>query len=468
MFDTGTARSHLLITPVTETDFDTLAAGLMIQPHAVVLDSGGDDLQRGRWRFAMADPFHVLTAEPDGRCHLDGAVQTESAFVVLNELLARYTLPRSSDVPPFIGGAAGLVSYEMGRILERLPAPKATMPSPALMLGFYDVVLAQDRQTGATSIVANGWPEEKPSTRLRRAEERTAWLLALQGSAATPSVEPVSWHAVQSRAEVCAAIERTRHHIEEGDIFQANITQTFQAARPAGLTPQQAYAALTKNGGAPFGAYVDTGSYQLLSVSPERFLQIDASGRVETRPIKGTRPRGCTDAEDAALKADLLASEKDRAENLMIVDLLRNDLSRCCVPGTVTVPHLHSLESFRDVHHLVSVVTGQLEDRFTAVDQFAAAFPGGSITGAPKIRAMEIIHDLESGPRGPYCGSVVAFGFDGALDSSIVIRTLVLTDDKLTVQAGGGIVWDSDPAAEYEESVLKARPLLELFGEFDG
>ena len=211
---------------------------------------------------------------------------------------------------------------------------------------------------------------------------------------------------------------------------------------------------------APYAAYLEFGGVAVASASPERFLQLDPAGRVETRPIKGTRPRGATPEQDAALAQSLLASTKDRAENLMIVDLLRNDLSRACRPGTVRVPELFALEQYRTVHHLVSTVEGKLVAGKDAADLLAATFPGGSITGAPKVRAMEIIAELEPSRRGVYCGSIDYWSVTGALDTSIVIRTLVAAGGRLYFSAGGGIVADSDPEQEYQETLHKARALL--------
>ncbi|HWA49261.1 MAG TPA: aminodeoxychorismate synthase component I, partial [Dongiaceae bacterium] len=245
---------------------------------------------------------------------------------------------------------------------------------------------------------------------------------------------------------------------------QANITQRFRARLPAGFERLALYEALRARNPATFAAYLDLGATALLSSSPERFLKLDGR-QVETRPIKGTRPRGRSPAEDSALAAELLASAKDRAENLMIVDLLRNDISRVCEIGSVKVPVLYGLESYATVHHLVSVVTGQLGAERDALDLLRACFPGGSVTGAPKIRAMEIIAELEPTARGPYCGSIGYISADGNMDSNIVIRTYCIQGDELTFQVGGGIVADSDPQAEYEESLAKAKALIEVLAQ---
>ncbi|WP_430515688.1 anthranilate synthase component I family protein, partial [Inquilinus limosus] len=261
-------------------------------------------------------------------------------------------------------------------------------------------------------------------------------------------------------------VRRIRDWITAGDIYQANLTQRFLADLPDGLDPFTLHRRLRALSPAPFAAFLDLGEGRwIASASPERFLAVDPAGRVETRPIKGTRPRGVDAAADAVLAVELQASTKDRAENLMIVDLLRNDLSKVCAVGSVRVPALCGLETFPRVHHLVSVVEGRLAPGRGAVDLLRACFPGGSITGAPKIRAMEIIRALEPARRGPYCGSVVHLGFDGSMDSSIIIRTLCGAQGQVAAQAGGGIVYDSDPDAEYDEAMVKVRPLLQALAE---
>jgi para-aminobenzoate synthetase component 1 len=255
-------------------------------------------------------------------------------------------------------------------------------------------------------------------------------------------------------------VARVREYIVAGDIFQANLSQRFQA--PLGEAPFELYRRLRGRNPASFGAYLGFGDLAVLSASPERFLLFEEERRlVETRPIKGTRPRGLGPMHDAALGRALEESDKDRAENVMIVDLLRNDLSRVCRPGTVRVPELFALEQYPTVHHLVSTVVGELEAGADAVDLLRAAFPGGSITGAPKIRAMEIIAELEPTQRGVYCGSIGYLAPSGAMDTSIVIRTYLAKDGQVYFQAGGGIVADSDPEQEYRETLDKARALID-------
>jgi para-aminobenzoate synthetase component 1 len=268
------------------------------------------------------------------------------------------------------------------------------------------------------------------------------------------------WQPELARAEYEARIDRLRDYIRAGDAYQANFTMRFTAPRQAGFSPAAYYAALRARSPAPFAAYLDCGSSVLCGASPERFLRLTADGLVESRPIKGTAPRHADAGADAAAKAALLASPKERAENLMITDLLRNDLGQVCETGSIAVPELFAVESFAQAHHLVSAVTGRLRAGLNAAELLRASFPGGSITGAPKRRAMEIIDELEAGPRGAYCGALAWIGFDGAMDSAIIIRTMVANADTLFAQAGGGITWDSNPAAEYDEMMLKVTNLL--------
>jgi para-aminobenzoate synthetase component 1 len=357
-------------------------------------------------------------------------------------------------LPPFQGGIAGYVSYDWGAELERVarPAPDRFTPQVAdVLLALYDWVIA--------------WDHLEDKAWLIGASARTAWAQE-RLRAASPAVRddpaPVG-HAPESnfsRAEYEAGVSRIREYIAAGDVYQVNLAQRFHA--PFRGSPLALYRRLRARNPAPFGAYLDFAGTIVTSISPERFLRFDPQTRlVEARPIKGTRPRDATPARDSALARELLESEKDRAENVMIVDLLRNDLGKVCRAGSVTVPKLFALESHPTVHHLVSTVTGVLADDRDAFDLLRAAFPGGSVTGAPKIRAMQIIAELERSPRGVYCGAVGYVSATGAMDFNIPIRTIVLRDGMATFHAGAGIVWDSEPAAEYQETLAKARTMME-------
>jgi para-aminobenzoate synthetase component 1 len=373
-------------------------------------------------------------------------------------------VPARPGLPPFQGGAVGFLGYELGRHLERLPpSPAGGLDVPDMVIGFYDTVAAFDASDKRAWILAAD--VAGPSRGRLPAEIRAATMAARLESAPDPGA--VDWTATGTwrreieRPDYERAVARVIDYIIDGDIFQANLTQRFIGALPDGLDAYALYRRLRALTPAPYAAFLACGpGCHVASASPELFLRLDPDGGVETRPIKGTRSRGRTPGEDLALAAELRASEKDRAENLMIVDLLRNDLSRVCALGSVRVDDLFALESYANVHHLVSVVRGRLQPGRGAVDLLRAAFPGGSITGAPKIRAMEIITELEPSRRGPYCGAIAWLGFDGAMESSIVIRTVTIKDGMAVAQAGGGIVADSDPAAEYDETITKARPLL--------
>jgi para-aminobenzoate synthetase component 1 len=441
-------------------------------PFCAFLDSAAAGDPRARFSYIALDPFRVITADGSG-VRVDGQPVAGTPFEVLARQLADHRAPHdgatgTGAMPvPFRGGAVGFLGYELGRHLERLPAPRSGQPAvPEMAMGLYDLVLAFDHAAGRAMLFSSGLPASNPADRARRAEQRATMVLDRLSHAPAAAPAP-DWTVTgrfapdQPRAAVEASVARVIEYIRAGDIFQANLTQQMRAPMPEGLSDLQLYGRLRSVSPAPFAAFLRCGAdLSVLSASPERFLSLDATGRVETRPIKGTRRRSADPETDAALAQALLASVKDRAENLMIVDLMRNDLSRVSKVGSVKVPVLCALETFTSVHHLVSVVESRLNDGLGPVDLLTACFPGGSITGAPKIRAMEIIHELEPFPRGVYCGSVAWIGFDGAMDSSIVIRTITRAGDTLLAHAGGGIVADSDPADEYEESLVKLAPML--------
>lgn len=437
------------------------------RPGAALFDSALRHPELGRFSFLGIDPFARLEAT-GGRVQLNGADFGSDPFDAMEELSTRYAVEPRPDLPPFQTGLAGYFGYGLRHHLERVPAHRQRdLLFPDLMLGIYDLVLAVDNTDGRHWLVASGYPETNEGARQERARARIGW--ARERLRRVPPTHAHANWAISAKPDLSqqqfkSAVRRTIDYIEAGDIYQANITQRFRAKLPSGFDRLALYDALRTRNPATFAAYLDFGDTTILSSSPERFLKL-AGDRVETRPIKGTRPRGRGPAEDLTLAEELLASIKDRAENLMIVDLLRNDISRVCKIGSVKVPVLCGLESYATVHHLVSVVTGQLDAGRSAVDLLRACFPGGSVTGAPKIRAMEIIAELEPTERGPYCGAIGYLSADGAMDSNIVIRTYCIQGNDLTFQVGGGIVADSDPQAEYEESMDKAKALIEVLAE---
>lgn len=451
-------------------DLDPVQALLALQgmPGLCFLDSARQDDPRSRYSFLMADPFEVMEVS---RVIASGKQGTdpEEVWVTIRDGLRRYRMEPEAEGPPFRGGAAGYFSYELARTLEDLPEARPDrLDMPLMRLPLYDVVIAFDHLQGQAWLYSSGFPESDEEARVARALARRDRFLALlrlpvqvkKGYSPQPAM---AWQSNFTAASYRGAVERVRQYIAAGDIFQANISQRFSTMLQGDFDPISFYLRLRSVNAAPFAAFMDWGGGWIASSSPERFVRL-YQGEVETRPIKGTRPR-LKDPQDDALQAEgLLASPKDRAENTMIVDLLRNDFSRVCRPGSVHVPVLCGLETFAGVHHLVSEVRGSLEDGMDPVDLLQACFPGGSVTGAPKKRSMEIIHELEPVPRHVYCGAIGYLGFDGNMDTSIPIRTVILTPHQACFQAGGGITWLSDPGEEYQETLDKAAHIFSAFG----
>lgn len=435
-------------------------------PGLALLESSRAGAQ-GRYSYLTAEPFlrvesvgdRVEIRWRDRPQHAD--VRRGQPFAVLRALLAEYALLSAPAGPPFQGGAVGVFGYDLGRQLEELPSyTRQDVSTPEMSLGFYDWVLAHDHVTHTSWLVTTGLPERTDAAAAARQTQVTDILNAWRSRNGAPESALEDFRltgplaANVSRAEYLAMVRRAQAYIAAGDVYQVNLSQRFAAGWEG--SPWTLYQRLRQESPVPFGAYLELGGAWVVSASPERFLRV-RNGMIETRPIKGTRPRGRTSAEDAALARALQASAKDRAENLMIVDLLRNDLGKVCRLGSIRVPALWQIEGYSNVWQLVSAVTGALRPDADALSALEAAFPGGSVTGCPKIRAMEIIEELEPARRGFYCGALGYVGFDGAMDTSIVIRTLVLTSDRLSLQVGGAVVADSEPAAEYEETLVKAQ-----------
>ena len=356
----------------------------------------------------------------------------------------------------------GWLSYEAGAWVE--PAPHWQSPDMALLWAArHDPVLVFDH--GSQQQWLEGQDPARLSSFAALLERLDLGTAPGSQAQAAIAIAPASWHWHTPPERFAAQVEQVLAWIAAGDLFQANLTACCEHTLLRPADPLGLYGRLRELCAAPFGGLAIAGGAAageaVLSASPERFLRVGEGGQVETRPIKGTRPRhGDADA-DADAAADLVTSPKDRAENVMIVDILRNDLGRVCKPGSIQVSQLVGLESYRQVHHLTSVVRGQLEPGFDTIDLLRACWPGGSITGAPKIRACQRLHGLEPVPRGPYCGSLFRIGSDGQFDSNILIRSLLLRGQRLRAHAGCGIVADSDPAAEAEELGWKLQPLLE-------
>lgn len=423
-------------------------APLRDQPFALLLHGGG-----GRWSYICANPVETL---------LVATAEDASALDQAKARLASLDFQRPSDAPPFCGGWAGLFSYEFSRaLLPKLEGGPPREGWPDIALGLYDEVIAFDHETRTTEYWSWDWGKKTapPLPDLIGGAALTAQSGALSSDPPAARLSPETYQARIARAVA---------YTHAGDCFQANISQRFDFALEPGAHPYTHATRLMAQSRAPFSAYLRLPGLALVSNSPERFLRVrpDAEGQLiaTTEPIKGTRPRGATPEEDARLAAELQASEKDLAENLMIVDLMRNDLSRVSTPGSVRVPRLQALETYANVHHLVSTIEARLAPAKDGFDVIRAAFPGGSVTGAPKIRAMQIISELEDEARGPYCGSLVWMTPDGWMESSILIRTAAHEETADGgwhghFRSGGGVVADSDPGAEYAETLDKARAL---------
>ena len=429
------------------------------QPWAVFLDSGFPHAQQGRYDILACKPCCTLLTYGDStQIHSDaGSIDsTDDPFQLLKQQLALFAVT-SSDLP-FSGGAIGYFGYDLARRIERLPSLALDEEAiPDLAVGIYRWAVVVDHQAQQTWLAGSGL----------NASEQQNWLQRFSTTAATDVERSFRvLYAPQSNLSKAAygdAFNRIQQYLKEGDCYQVNLTQRFVSGCEG--DPWWAYQTLRQLNPAPFSAYLNVPGVQVLSSSPERFLQLRA-GRVETKPIKGTRPRKGDAAADVAEQQALQGSKKDRAENVMIVDLLRNDLGKCCQAGSVAVPALFAIESYATVHHLVSTVTGQLAPDQQAIDLLRSCFPGGSITGAPKIRAMEIIEELEPHRRGLYCGSIGYIGFNGDMDTNIAIRTLVHSQGQIRFWVGGGIVTDSEVDAEYQECFDKAAALLQLLAHF--
>jgi para-aminobenzoate synthetase component 1 len=455
-----------------EIPFERLVSRLVGHAHSLWLDSADPHPERGRYSYFSTDPTQFF--------RVDSVSLGESPFSQVDSLLRRVPLESVPHLPPFQGGFAGLFGYDLGHAFERLPRTRFDeFRVPVLALGLYDWVLAHDHLQDRTWLISTGVTVDREPSEARAAE-RLAWVRSQLQNEKPSNPFPGSTLALSqlvpqfplfagasvssnfSRAAYLDAVRRAVEYVHAGDCFQVNLAQRLLA--PLREEPWELYLRLRQKNPAPFAGYLDLGDFAVLSASPERFLRVE-KGEIETRPIKGTRPRGATLEEDEQLKRQLQQSPKDRSENVMIVDLLRNDLGRVSTYGSVQVPRVCEVESYRFVHHLVSEVRGRLKPGKELLDLLSASFPGGSVTGAPKVRAMEIIAELEPTARGPYCGCLGYLGFNGSMDTNILIRTFTAGKGWLQFPVGGGIVAESEPDREYEETLHKAQGLLRALGE---
>ncbi len=432
-------------------------------PWSMLLDSAQQDGGQGRYSYICVQPYQTMMVRY-GQILIDDKAVQGDPFGHLEALIGRTKLPTIPDFPAFQGGAAGYLGYEMGRFLEHISVPGTDdMQLPDMAMGFYDQIIAFDGASRRAWIIAQDVSAPDQHGRFARLQAGVKQARTRPLPLIAEKFDTGEWKSNLTNIAYESAVARVIEYILAGDIFQANIAQRFALDLGPRFDRYGFYRRLREVNPAPFSAFLEMGGFAIASSSPERFLKI-FNGKVEARPIKGTRPRGANSEQDAALALALMQSEKDRAENVMIVDLLRNDLSRVCRDSSVDVPLLCALESFASVHHLVSTVTGILRPGLGPVDVLRAAFPGGSITGAPKIRAMQIIAQLEPHIRGPYCGCLGYIGFDGSMDMNIAIRTIAMNAQQAVFHTGGGIVADSTPRDEYAESLDKARALFTAFG----
>jgi para-aminobenzoate synthetase component 1 len=452
------SRLHSLALPYPD-DVALLFARLLDRPWAMWLDSGPETGPHRDFDILVADPYATLITEQCRTRYQSADVSWQSdldPFSLLRDCLQAF--PQQSDpAVPFAGGALGILGYDLGSCIEAMPTQSIDdLAMPQLMLGLYDWAVLVDHRQRSCCLVS--WQTQAQTA----AQWDTLYQLLskpVSESGGTALRAISSLHSNMNRAYYQQAFSRIQQYLRDGDCYQVNFSQRLQLSVSG--DPFAAYRDLRRQSPAPFGAYIQTPFGQLLCNSPERFLSL-RNGQVETCPIKGTRPRAADPQQDALMRQALAESSKDRAENVMIVDLLRNDLARSCRAGSVRVPELFRVESYATVHQLVSRVTGELRDDEDACSLLRKCFPGGSITGAPKLRAMQIIEELEPHRRGIYCGAIVWLGFDGNMDSNIVIRTALHRDGQFYFSVGGGIVSDSSCEDEYQETYDKAEAFFRL------
>ena len=430
-------------------------------PWAMFLDSGRPYKDNGRYEIFSAHPYKTFLTHGKKTIVTENSyqqVELEDPFSLLAKELDTAQVEESSL--PFTGGAIGYFSYDLGRKIEKIPSLAIDdLNIPEMAVGIYRWAYVCDHQEKTATLVGD----------LTDHRVRLYWK-DLIAKVSNPIDKPANnaFKAISSiqsnmdEADYLEKFSKVKDYISAGDCYQVNLAQRFSVAVQGDAW--QGYQGLRHINPSPFSAYINVPEVSILSVSPERFISL-VDNVVETKPIKGTRPRAKDTDKDKSLKNELENSLKDRAENVMIVDLLRNDLSKCCEINSVKVTKLFDIESFPTVHHLVSTIQGKLSKQYSPVQLLRACFPGGSITGAPKVRSMEIIEELEPHRRGIYCGSVGYIGFNGNMDTNIAIRTLIVKDDHAYFYAGGGLVWDSVGKEEYQETFDKAAAMFTFFGQ---
>ncbi|SKA87596.1 aminodeoxychorismate synthase, subunit I [Clostridium sp. USBA 49] len=428
--------------------------------NSAILDSGSDFSNLGRYSFIGINPFLTLKAK-NGLIKYNDVIEKGDIFKKLNYILEEYNIENKTGLP-FVAGGIGYISYDIGMEIENI-SKKAheDINIPSLYFNFYDNIIIVDNLLKKTYITALGILKDTCSS-INEIENKIKNGKKIVYDDADYNINKKIFKSNFIKEEYINTVNKVKEYIRNGDTYVLNLSQRFTC--DCKRKPYEVYKDLRHINPAPFSAFMNLDEFAILSSSPERFLKIK-DRLVETRPIKGTRPRGKNNKEDELFLKELKNSEKDKSELLMIVDLERNDLSKVCKPHSVKVKEMFKIETYPSVHHLVSTVIGELEDEKSSIDCIKACFPGGSITGAPKIRSMEIINELEKARRNIYTGSIGYIGFDGNIDLNIIIRTILMMEGKASFGVGGGITWESDCAFEYEETLHKAAALMKVLGK---
>ena len=448
-------------------------------PYSILLESIKGPEKIARYSFIGAEPFLVFKVK-NGFVEISSnnrkIISRGSPLKKLKELMSAYRMSAQKDLPPFAGGAAGIITYDFIHYFENLPRSAVDdLDIPDAHFMFLDTVIAVDHKlmktflmscpaaaeiiTGVeTSVKNRGIYYDRACEKIKELHKKITSETSVNVNPAVKSGKPIEIHHEMGKTHYMNIVKRAKEYIRAGDIFQANLSQRV-SADIGDITAWKIYKVLSGINPSPFAGYLNMGNYYIAGSSPERLVRV-SGGRVETRPIAGTRPRGSNEEGDRQMRTDLLLNEKERAEHLMLIDLERNDLGRISDYSTVEVDELMITEDYSHVIHIVSNIRGTIADNKDCFDAIRATFPGGTITGVPKVRCMEIIDELEPVVRGPYTGSIGYIGFTGAMDLNIIIRTFVIKDNIAYVQAGAGIVADSDPEKEYYETLKKAEALI--------
>lgn len=445
-------------------NFSSLAKRFQHLPYFVFLDNSADDIKTP-YSYITADPFQILKYKTN-----NVILETKETsinlgpniFGSMKHILSKYRLNTIPDLPDFQGGAVGYIGYEVGKNIEHVGhLAHDEFKLPDVYLAMYDWVISHNTQSGQTFAVATGFPtgsKNSANAKLKWIEKQISKHYSSSGNGWAPSSIDGSTF---TRDQYLKAVSKIRDYISEGDIYQVNLSQRFHAVSKS--DPWEIYNRLRKISPTPYGSFLKYPEATLISSSPELYVE-KTGNRIRSNPIKGTRPRGETHQSDKLLASELLQSEKERAENLMIVDVVRNDFGRVCHPGSIEVPYLFNIETHPTVFQMVSEVTGSVPNNLDCTELLTRTFPGASVTGAPKIRAMQIIDELEPVERSAYCGGIGYIGFDNSMRMSMAIRIMIALKQNLYIPVGGGIVYDSDPEQEYEETLHKANATFKSLG----